>query len=295
MAYYINSIITFSDKGFDLLDRTFFNSNEISEIKNIQTKYLEGKGLRYVPKTAKILNNVVAHAIELESILVQKDLLGVYNTNDVGHLESNIDFDFELKNYGVNLANPMKIPYTINGSILGWIAIKHKLTNICLTMNAGRCGLFSAINNSFLDIKDKKINKALILGAHFSGDAYKNYNFTASFNKEVGYGILMSCEEKKETIAEIVSCSVGIFKEDLFYSFIKDNPFYTILDANNKHNLTSTNIEILNINQYSNQSSFFPFFIKNIKSYRISNDNIFNYITIDSNLFMACVSIKLLN
>jgi hypothetical protein len=171
---YINDIITFSNKGFEDISIKDFKENPII-IGNLNTKYLQSKGLRYVPRTVKILYNPLAYILEKYGISnpEDKDAVGLYNVSDICTLEPYFDFDEEVEQYGIQLANPMKVPYTLIGVVTGWLAIKEKLHNICLSLNSGKCGIISALDLIKIDLLSEEIKKGIIVGAHFMSEMYE--------------------------------------------------------------------------------------------------------------------------
>lgn len=294
MRYYINDITSFSNIGFEKMDFHFIESPESREITNIETKHLEGKGLRFVPRTVRIMHNVVGEMLEKNKLTTQKAMVAIYNTNDIGALEASIDFDQEVENYGVKLANPMKIPYTLNGATAGWIAIRNKMNNVNLTVNAGRCGVLSALNLAGLDFMDRETTHAFILGAHFMGDMYKKYNRHSTFNKEVAVGMLASEEKTENSLIEVLECQTITYNKEKLeiilseqtggYNFV-DADFYIHLKENEKNQL---------IQSTSAQLSCLPFFINNIRTFiHEDTEKICKYIIIDKKGMMGYVKFRL--
>lgn len=293
MSFYINDITTFSKKGYENIDFEFLESPQKMEISDDHSKHLQGKGLRFVPRTVRILHNVVGEMLEKNGLNTQKDRIGLYNTSDICALEASIDFDQEIENYGVKLANPMKIPYTLNGATAGWIAIRNKMTNVNLTVNSGRCGVLSALNLAGLDFMDLETNHSIILCAHFMGEMYRKYNLHSSFNKEIAVGLLVSGVKTENSLIEVMECRSMSYDKDLLERMIDEQTGYNLLDADFYINLKSHR-HVQLIQSTSAQLSCLPFFINNIKTFIKENmDEEYRYIVVDKKGFMGYVKFKI--
>jgi hypothetical protein len=291
MGYFLNSIVSFSNRGFDKLEYPFFESLQKIEIENIKSNYLQGKGLRHVPRTVQILHNVVGELIENNELVHKKDSLGLYNTNDICALESSIDFDLEIEEYGTKLANPMKIPYTLSGATAGWIAIRNSLKNVNLTINSGRCGILSALNMVDLDFMDGEIDNAILLMAHFMGDKYSNYNQGSLFNKEVAVGFWVSKEKTNSSFVEIIESKTMMYDEEILREQINVGDDCCVVDSDISIDLAQEET-IPPPFASSSQTSFLPFFINNIKL-NAEFHKTYKYIIIDKKGFMGYVKFKI--
>ena len=293
MGYYINDVVSFSNKGFEKIDFDFLESPVNINIADVSSKHLQGKGLRFVPRTVKILNNVVGEILEKNELNSQKDGIGIYNTNDICALEASIDFDREVEAFGVKLANPMKIPYTLNGATAGWIAIKNQLNNVNLTVNSGRCGILSALNLAGLDFMDMEIHHAIILGAHFTGETYKKYNRHSVFNKEVAVGLLASKKKTKTTLIEILECRTMSYDKKTLEMIVKDHNRINLIDADFYINLPNHG-HCHFIQSTSAQLSCLPFFINNMNAFiNCETGRVCKYIIVDKKGFMGYVQFRI--
>ena len=293
MGYYINDITSFSNIGFEKIDFNFIDSPESQEIKNPDSKHLQGKGLRFVPRTVRIMHNIIGEILEKNNLHVEKENLGIYNTNDICALEASIDFDQEIEDFGVKLANPMKIPYTLNGATAGWLAIRNKMNNVNLTVNSGRCGMISALNLIGLDFMDKETNQTIVLGAHFMGKMYRKYNQNTTFNKEIAVGMLASVEKTETSLIEILECRTMAYDKDYLETMLNEGLGNNFVDSDYCINLENSR-EFKFIQSTSAQLSCLPFFINNINTFIKENTGEeYKYIIIDKRGLMGYVIFRL--
>ncbi|MEA4841208.1 MAG: hypothetical protein VB110_09415 [Bacteroidales bacterium] len=292
MGYYINDIVTFSNKGFEKIDFNFIESPENAEITDYNSKHLQGKGLRFVPRTVRMLHNVVGEILEKNGLNTEKDMMGIYNTNDICALEPSIDFDLEVENYGVKLANPMKIPYTLNGSTAGWLGIRSKMNNVNLSVNSGRCGILAAFNLTGLDFMDKETSHAIILCAHYMGEMYKKYNKDSTFNKEIAVGILASEKKTDTSIIEVLECRTMSYNKKKLEEIVDLQNGYTFIDTDFYINLQNHG-QLQFFQSTSPQLSCLPFFINNMNLFLPENKGQeHQYIIIDKKGFMGYMKFK---
>jgi len=293
MGYYINDITSFSNIGFDKIDFDFINSSVSQEIENPDSKHLQGKGLRFVPRTVRIIHNIVGEMLEKNNLRIEKENLGIYNTNDICALEASIDFDQEIEDFGVKLANPMKIPYTLNGATAGWLAIRNKMNNVNLTVNAGRCGMISALNLAGLDFMDKETNQTILLGAHFMGEMYRKYNQNTTFNKEIAVGMLASVEKTETSLIEILECRTMTYDKEYLETLLNEGLGNNFVESDDYINLENSR-GFMFFQSTSAQLSCFPFFINNIKTFiKEATEEEYKYIIVDKRGLMGYVIFKL--
>lgn len=266
MSYYINDIATFSGMGFEKVSLQFIQSIENMEITDYHSEHLVGKGLRFVPRTALMLHNVLAEILKTNDLTTRKDKIGLYNTSDICALEAGIDFDLEVENYGVKLANPMKVPYTLNGATAGWLGIRNKMHNINLSVNAGRCGMLSALNLAGLDFMDKETSFAIILGAHYMGEAYQKYNRHCTFNKEIAVGMLVSKKRAASSMVEITECRTMAYDKTLLVEMIDHFSGFSFIDSDFYLNLQNHK-RVRFISSTSAQLPCLPFFIHHLRDF----------------------------
>lgn len=289
MGYYINDITSFSNIGFEKIDFDFINSPESQEIKNSDSKHLQGKGLRFVPRTVRIMHNVLGEMLEKNNLHSNKENIGVYNTNDICALEASIDFDQEIEDFGVKLANPMKIPYTLNGATAGWLAIRNKMNNVNLTVNSGRCGIISALNLISLDFMDKETSQTIVLGAHFMGEMYRKYNQDSIFNKEIAVGMLASVEKTETSLIEILECRTMTYDKAYLETMLNEGLGNNFVDSDHYINLENSR-GFKFIQSASSQLSCLPFFINNLKTFiKEDTEEEYKYIIVDKRGFMGYV------
>lgn len=292
---YVNDIITFSDKGFDnLLIEDFIDTPVL--ISEVSSQFLQSKGLRYVPRTAKILYSPLAYLLEKYKTgkEIDRDRMSLYNVNDICTLEPYYDFEEEIEQYGVQLANPMKAPYSLIGVITGWIAIKEQLHNICLSLNSGVCGVISALDLCKLQSSDVK--NGVVIGAHFMGKMYEKYNLYSKIKTEFSYALLMSdIPNKKGCIGILESKICRYSKENLEQLLLKkEGAFFIELDGLDLDFLIGKR-NVCMITYLSPQTSFLPIFLKNISNYipLLKKENY--YIIITKNLYIGYVKFQLYN
>ena len=294
MDYYINDVVSFSDKGFEKLDRLSLKSSEVSEIHDVSSEYLQGKGLRYVPRTVRMMQNVVGEMLEKNNLIPNKNRVGIYNTNDVCALEAAEDFDTEVENYGTRLANPMKVPYTISGATAGWIAIRNSLNNVILTINSGRCGVLSALNMAGLDFMDREVDDAIVLSANYMGEVYRRYNISSSFNKEVTVGLLASRESNVKSLVKVLETHVMTYDKLSLVKMMEQESDYMILDTDLDISLDSS-LPVHHIKSTSTQMSCLPFFIDNVNVIVDKGQGkVCSYFIVDKNGLMGNMKFKIL-
>lgn len=294
MSYYVNDIVTFSEKGFDFLDLSYFDSDDEIVIDSVNSEYLQGKGLRYIPRSLRLEYNVVARILDQHAHHLVKDQIGIYNTNDICSLEPCIDFEMEVDEYGPNKVNPMKAPFTLNGAVSGWIAMREQLNNVSLSVNAGLCGLFSAFSICELDLYDDKISNGIIFGANLRENIYRKYNLSSSFNKELAVGILVSLHQNESSIIEVLDCQSIVYDFTLLQQMLQDNADYTFIEGDQFSELKNITCSSF-IHNTSFQLSYFPFIINNIRSIvNIKTNAICNYVVVDKNGLMASVRFRVL-
>lgn len=289
---YINDIITFSDKGFDNLSLEDFIDTSVL-IRDVSSPYLQSKGLRHVPRTAKILYNPLAYLLEKYKVM-DREYIGLYNINDICTLEPYYDFEEEVEQYGVQLANPMKSPYSLIGVITGWIAIREQLHNICLSLNSGICGIISALNLCEIDLQNAEVKNGVIIGAHFMGKMYEKYNLCSTIKSEFSYALLVSNISNRKGNIKIVESKVCRYtKEHLKHFFLnRKGCFFIESDCSSLDSLVGkTNVHM--IKYLSPQTSFLPIFLKNISKYvsLLKGENY--YVIISKNSYMGYIKFEL--
>lgn len=282
MSIYIDDVLTFSCMSADPGE------------SEMGIKHLKGKGLRYVPRTIRMVQVVTGEMIERNGLADNKGRIGLYNTNDVCSLEAGTDFDKELEQFGTRFANPMKVPYTINGAMAGWLAIRNGLKNVCLTVSSGRCGVFSALNIASLDFLDGITDYAIILGAHFAGEAYKRYNILSAMKDEVAAGILVSREKTSKSFVEITDCRTAVYDKPLLNRILNEEPTIKIFDSD-IHLPYCYNDNVFTYEADSLQMSFFMMLIGCLGNAGIGlHNNEYKYVVTDSDKLMGWAKFKIL-
>jgi len=262
---YINDIITFSKRGFEDISIEDFKE-EPSIIGDINTGYLQSKGLRYVPRTVKILYNPLAYILEKHGILnsEEKDVVGLYNISDICTLEPYFDFDEEVEQYGIQLANPMKVPYSLIGVVTGWLAIKERMHNICLSLNSGKCGVISALDLIKIDLLSEEIKKGIIVGAHYMGKMYEKYNYSSTIKTEFSFAFLISTVPFGNLSIKIIESSVRTFSANNLDKLLAEENVTFFIESNVELDIQMVANNSFRINFLSPQTSFLPIFLKNV-------------------------------
>lgn len=281
MSYFINDIVTYSDKGFEKLDLSFFSSENNLSVENTESDYLQGKGLRYIPRSVKLSYNTVAKLMDNEYYSSMRKKIGLYSTNGTCSLDSELDFKMESLLYGSNRANPAKAPFTLNCALAGWIAIREQLNNSVLSLNCGQCGIFSALSLSELDFYEDKSSLTIILGANFIGDVYEKYNISSSLKKEVAVALLTSPNKLENSIIEVFETKVMQYSNTTMDKIITSKSEHLFIEGDKDLDINDT-YDISFIYNTSTQLSYFPFIINNILSMnRVKRGDICEYITAD--------------
>ena len=294
MSCFINDIVTYSSKGFEKLDIAFFLSKNNSAIENIDSDYLQGKGLRHIPKSVRIAYNVVAKMLDNEYYSSMRERMSLYYTNGVSSIEAQLDFERESLQYGSNKVNPAKAPFTINCSLAGWIALKEQLNNTVLSLSCGRCGIFSAFDLCELDFYDNKNSLAIVLGANFTGEAYEEYKLSSSFTERVSVAMLISPNKQVNSIIEILDTKIMRYEKIFIEKIIAEKCGHLFIEGDS--NLDFCNIHnIFHINNTSTQLSYFPFLINNILSIKsINRGDICEYIIVDKGGLVGYAKLKVI-
>jgi hypothetical protein len=294
MKIYVDDLVTFSKTGFEEFSPDIFESDEDSIIESIETEHIAGKGFKYVPRSVKLIHNVVSEVIKRNNLSEKRTSIGLFNSNDITSLDGNVEFDLEVEKYGVNMASPMKVPFTLGGSALGFTAIKNKLNNTNLTINLGRTGVVSTLSEVYLEFLDKKIECGILVDAHFMDFPYVSYSQSDILRKEFVIACLISKRKTNKSFIEITESRTLNLQIDSFKDKIFDKNRNIVIDCS-PDQISISEIrkqDIIYLTKYSDQMSLlFPFLVR-LKNDSFLSDALITYIILDKNDRMGLVKLK---
>lgn len=308
---FINDVVTFSNLGFEKISPEALDQKELKPHMTdlmSQQESLKGKGFRYVPQSIKMLYVALHKLVERNNLEDKKDDIGLINTHELPNLESNIQFEKDIIEYGSKLANPMIAPYTVSNAGAGWLAIKGKMKNLNLTVNNGKSAVPSAINIIEDQIQLGTLEHGIIFSLNISSPYYNKIYADSPLSLDFANSILLSKVRNDTSIAEVIHSVSYRFseQEQLTSCFDKIQEKYSTdyLIIEDAENLLKTNKPHINIGEYSQleQSSFLPVFLQNIESFMNSwnagpdsySGKTINYLTVDSSGIISSLIIKLL-
>jgi hypothetical protein len=299
MKMFINDIITFSHNGDDRITTDFLRKGVLIENLDKQ-EVLQGKGFRQIPRIYKLFHVVVNKILEKFALYTSADRIGIISAYEYANLDSNIDFEYEIMKYGASMVNPVKAPFTVCNSCVGWLAIRNKIQNLNLTVSSGRTSLISAMKIASDCIRSGSIDYCMILSANLDRACYGIIDQrNSSMKSEFVSAILMSQVPDLGRICEIQSVSVSSTVTDdisLFLKSISSNQeqLRIIFDGECESDMTDGRIQFIN-KKLSNrmQCCYLPIFLQDIKLSIQNNRVDCNYIVYDKggsigNLIIKC-------
>ncbi|MDR1552691.1 MAG: hypothetical protein LBS69_04415 [Prevotellaceae bacterium] len=269
MKTFINDIVMFSNSGDSRITADFLRKDVFIENLDGQSS-LKGRGFRQIPRIYKIFHVVVSEIIEKNNLYRNVSRIGLISAYEYANLDSNIDFENEILKYGVSMVNPIKAPFTVCNSCAGWLAIKHKIQNLNLTVSSGRTSLISAMKIANDCLKAEEIDYCIILSANLNQGGSRQIESPKSFMKsEFATAILMSKIPELERICEVEEIFVNGFIENdeigFYLQSLLDGQEHTrfIFDGNNNAESLMNAVD----SQLSNreQCSYLPVFLQEMK------------------------------
>jgi len=174
-------------------------------------KYLHGKGLKYLDKSAKFL--LTAAGMGLKEVGFDSTKAYNYHGIDVavgsdwGYAESNFSFHKTVLMVGPNEVSPMDFPNTIISSPGSHISLRYGLTGLNATLSRSFCSGVDAIGYAVNMIKNYKRKMVLVAAVeNLCGELYtafyttrwlsKSKNDTKNINLGEGACVLMLEDER---------------------------------------------------------------------------------------------------